>query len=106
MIDSVNESMNVFEIIEYQSEFLNLIIRILNSKIILLINKIHEKFGKFYLRTITGDADYIDYETLKDDMQFLKLVDKIEKLNSEIITLVSEEQIIGEFHDLKYYLIK
>jgi len=41
---------------------------------------------------------------LKTDEKFLKIVTKIEKYNNEISKKIIEEEIIGEFYDLKFYI--
>ena len=45
-----------------------------------------------------------DFESLKEDEKFLKIVTKIEKYNNEISKKIIEEEIIGEFYNLKFYI--
>lgn len=66
------------------------------------MNKLHIKYGKFYLKAIA--SGYFDYNALKSDLQFLKILMKLEKSNTLLEKYILEEKIIGENFKLKYYI--
>lgn len=97
-------SVDIFEIKESHSKFLSHLTKVSNSDIFILINKIHEKIGKFYLKTISGDSEYLDFEKIKGDYKLMRLLEKIEDLTNNFRNLIFNEELIGVFHDLKYYI--
>ena len=102
--NSVENSLDILEIKESHNKFLNNLIKISYSEIFITVNKLHEKIGKFYLKTIAGESEYLDFDNLKDDKKFLDLIGKIEKLNVNFQNSIKNEELVGVFHDLKYYM--
>jgi hypothetical protein len=104
MISIIEESIDVYTIIETQISLLNKINEILGNPIMTNVNKLNLRLAKFYLRAISEDSDYFDFYSLREDESFLKNLKKMDVGCDSLKKMIIEEHVIGDFHNLKSYV--
>ena len=98
----IEETADIYELIQKQNLFLNNLIKVMTLPLLNFVNKLQIKLSQFYLKSCL--FDFFDYENCKEDPDFINIVEKIGKHNERIKTMIINDSIIGEFHNLKYYL--
>ena len=99
----VKHSANVFDIINAHMNFLTKLHHMLfNHQIIVLMERLYSIIAQFHLKAVI--INYFDYNSVKDDNVFVRIVNEMKSVNKKIITVVNEEYVLGEFFNFKKYI--
>lgn len=101
LIEATND---VYVLTEANISLLNKMNFMINNPIMTHVNKLNLRLAKFYLKVISEDSEYFDFDSLKIDNSFLKNLKKMETGSDNLKKLIIEENIIGDFHNLKKYI--
>ena len=103
MINKINNSIDIFEIIKVHNKTIKKIKNIIcDHPFISLVDKLYMDISIFYLKTIV--LDYFDFNSVKEDKIFLDNLNNIQNKTKEINKYIQEEYVIGDFYNLKQYL--
>jgi hypothetical protein len=102
ILNILNDDSDIYEFLSAQNQFLDNIIHVISLPVINLVYKLQLKLCQFYLKSCLFDI--FDYENCIKDDDFQRLRDKIEKNTSKLKNVILNDSIIGEFHNLKYYI--
>ena len=99
----VKHSANVFDIINAHMNFLTKLHHMLfNHQIIVLMERLYSIIAQFHLKAVI--INYFDYNSVKDDNVFVRIVNEMKSVNKKIITVVNEEYVLGEFFNFRKYI--